>query len=124
MKTAGSGFALVEMLAALVVCALGCTVMLMAFGQAAQTLAQVRASDRLSLAARSVMEEQRDQLFTAGERRGMNGTVHWRMQIAPQPGPAGPMMLWRLDLRVHEGANTLRLSTLVVQSRPVTEALR
>jgi len=123
MKRAG-GFGLVEMLAALAVFALGCTVLLVAFGQAARTLEQVRASDRLSLAARSLMDEQRGQRLQAGERNGRDGALRWRLRVTREPGPATLLPLWRLDLDVREGRRRLRVSTLAVQARPALDASR
>ncbi|WAH56009.1 type II secretion system GspH family protein [Pseudomonas silvicola] len=124
MKLRGAGFGLVEMLAALAVFALGCTVLLVAFGQAARTLEQVRASDRLSLVARSLMDDQRGQRLQAGERRGSEGALRWRLQISREPGPATLLPLWRLDLDVSEGRRSLRVSTLAVQAQPALDASR
>lgn len=119
-----AGFTLLEMLAALAIFALGCSVLLVAFGQAARTLEQVRASDHLSLMARSLIDEQRDQPLQAGERHGVNGAVRWRLLIRNEPSSGASLPMYRLDLQVREGHRALRLSTLVVQSRPVLEARR
>jgi len=118
MNRASAGFGLLEMLAALVVLALGCTVLMVAFGQAARTLEQVRASDRLSLVARSVMDAQRDQALQPGERTGVEAGVQWRLRVSREPASATLLPLFHLELRVAEGGRTLRLSTLVVQTQP------
>lgn len=124
MKGVDRGFTLVEMLAALAVFGLGCAVLLVAFGQAARTLAQVRTSDHLSLVARSLIDNQRDQSWAVGEREGTQDGVYWRLRIGREPGGANLLPLLRLDLDVREGNRNLRLSTLAVQGRPPLEAGR
>jgi general secretion pathway protein I len=124
MKRSSSGFGLLEMIAALVVLALGCTVLLVAFGQAARTLEQVRASDRLSLAARSLIDDQRDQPLQVGERSGIEHGIQWHLRVTREPGLAAELPLLRLQLTVTEGGRELRLSTLAVQSAPALSANR
>ncbi|OCR22097.1 hypothetical protein AFK24_26320 [Pseudomonas syringae] len=122
MKRASAGFGLLEMIAALVVLALGSTVLLIAFGQAAHTLEQVRSSDRLSLAARTLIDDQRDQPLQVGERSGTEHGVQWLLQVTREPGPASALPLLRLQLTVAQGGRELRLSTLAVQSAPALSA--
>ncbi|WP_426119035.1 type IV pilus modification PilV family protein [Pseudomonas sp. DSP3-2-2] len=118
MKHTSAGFGLLEMIAALVVLALGCTVLLVAFGQAARTLEQVWASDRLSLAARTLIDDQRDQPLQVGERSGIEHGVKWHLQVTRESGPAAALPLLRLQLTVAQAGRELRLSTLAVQSSP------
>ncbi|WP_434681602.1 type II secretion system protein [Pseudomonas sp. R1-18] len=118
MKRVAGGFGLLEMLAALAIFALGCTVLLVAFGQAARTLEQVRAGDRLSLAIRTVLDEQREQPLQVGVRQGVEGGVDWQVRVSREPGPAALLPLFRVQLTVGEAGRELRVSTLVVQSQP------
>lgn len=124
MKRARAGFGLLEMLAALAVFAVGCTVLLVAFGQAARTLEQVRANDHLSLVARSLFDAQRDQPLQVGDRLGAEAGVQWHLRISREPGPANLLPLLRLDLTVREGRRSLRLSTLALQGPLALEAQR
>jgi general secretion pathway protein I len=116
MKHAIAGFGLLEMIAALVVLALGSTVLLVAFGQAARTLEQVGANDRLSLAARTLIDNHRDQPLQVGERFGTEHGVQWHLRVTREPGPAAALPLLRLRLTVAQGSRELSLSTLAVQS--------
>ena len=117
MKRAQRGFTLLEMIAALVLFAIAGSVLLVAYGQSARSLLQVHASDRLSLAARSLVDEQRDTYLKPGTREGTMGqTIAWRMQISQAPGRAGGPPLFKIDLRLRERGRELSLSTLVVQS--------
>lgn len=118
------GFGLLEMLAALAVFALGCTVLLVAFGQAARTLEQVRASDHLSLVARSLIDARRDQRWLPGDTQGSTDGVQWRLHVSLQPGAASVLPLLRIDLHVREGSRSLRLSTLAVQAQADLDAQR
>jgi general secretion pathway protein I len=119
-----SGFGLLEMLAALAVFALGCTVLLVAFGQAAHTLEQVRASDHLSLVARSLIDARRDQPWLPGDSQGRTDGVRWRLRVSPEPGAVNLLPLLRIDLQVREGSRSLRLSTLAVQAQVDLDAQR
>jgi general secretion pathway protein I len=118
MKRPASGFGLLEMLAALAIFAMGCTVLLVAFGQAARTLDQIRAGDRLSLAIRTVLDEQREQPLQLGVRQGVEGGVDWQVRISREPGSPALLPLFRIQLTVGEAGRELRVSTLVVQSLP------
>ena len=124
MKRAGSGFTLLEMLAALALFALGCTVLLVAFGQAARTLEQVRGNDHLSLVARSLIDARRGQPWQVGEQQGVEAGVAWRLRISREAGAANLLPLLRIDLQVREGARSLHLSTLAVQGQPPLAAGR
>ena len=86
------GFTLLEMLAALLILALCSTVLVMAFGNSARALQQAQRSDELSLAARS-------------------------LAISTLPAGEAPVDVWRLDLRVGQGARQAEYSTLQVRSR-------
>jgi general secretion pathway protein I len=114
------GFGLLEMLAALAVFGLACTILLVAFGQAARTLEQVRASDRLSLQLRSRIDELRDRPLEPGTTRGVEGGMAWHIQVTREPGPASALPLYRLQVTVNEAGRELRAATWVVQSPPGT----
>lgn len=116
------GFGLLEMLAALAVFAVGCTVLLVAFGQATRTLEQVRASDHLSLVARSLIDARRDQRWVPGDSQGNSDGVQWRLRVSREPGSATLLPLLRIDLHVREGTRSLRLSTLAVQAKADLDA--
>lgn len=108
-----TGFTLLEMLAALVVMALCCSVLLVAFGQSARSLQQVDRSDRLSQAARTVLDDQGTGELQAGSREGvLDGTIHWSLTTAELTSQPGQSRLLRLDLRLIEGRRKVRFSTL------------
>lgn len=113
------GFSLLEMLAALTVLALCVTVLLGAFGQSARALQQSRSSDRLNLAARSLMDELGEGALQPGTRAGEWDGLRWRLAVQDQPVTPGAVKLLRLDLTVTEGARQVRLSTLRARGRGV-----
>ncbi|MDE1168095.1 MAG: general secretion pathway protein GspI [Pseudomonas sp.] len=103
------------MLAALAILALCSTVLLVAFGQAARALQQVERSDRLSLAARSVLDEQGDGPLTPGRSEGQWAAgIHWQLDVRPLHRLAGGARLLRLDLTVSEAHRLAHFSTLRV----------
>jgi general secretion pathway protein I len=107
------GFTLLEMLAALVVMAVCSSVLLVAFGQSARSLQQVERSDRLSQAARSVLDDQGVGALQSGTQEGfLDGDIHWALAINEQPAKAGQPRLMRLDLTVSEGRRRAQFSTL------------
>ncbi len=109
------GFTLLEMLAALTVLALCSAVLLVAFGQAARSLKQVQASDRLSAAARSILDEEADGPLQPGSRDGTwAGGIRWHLDIRGLPVAANRLRLFHLDVRVHEGQRQARFGTLKV----------
>ncbi|ARB29579.1 type II secretion system protein [Pseudomonas tolaasii] len=101
------GFTLLEMLAALTLMAVGSTVLLVAFGQSARSLAQVARSDRLTHAALTVLDQEASGPLTEGVSQGELEGVHWQLTRTRQPPH-----LFRLDLRVSEGSHQARFSTL------------
>ena len=124
-----AGFTLLEMLAALTVLALCCSVLLTAFGQSARALQQVQRSDRLSLAARSLIDEFSLGPLTPGHSAGTwDGDLRWTLEVTRQaPGSAAAqagasmpgnarVALYQLDLDVFEAHRHTRLSTLQVRS--------
>ncbi|MGC1329972.1 type II secretion system protein [Pseudomonas sp.] len=109
------GFTLLEMLAALTVLAVCSAVLLMAFGQAARSLKQVQASDRLSAAARSIIDEQADGPLQAGRRDGTwAGNIHWQLDIRQLPVAANRLRLFQLDLKVSEDHRQAHVGTVRV----------
>lgn len=108
-----AGFTLLEMLAALVVMALCSGVLLMAFGQSARSLQQVDRADRLSLAARSVLDDQTVGILQPGQSSGvMDNSIKWAMSVLALPTRAGQPRLLRVELTVSEGRRQARFSTL------------
>lgn len=123
MRGKACGFTLLEMLAALAVFAVCCSVLLVTFGRSAQVLDQVHHSDRLSLAARSVLDEQLNTPLDVGQREGsIDQSIHWRMRVSQSPNPRGQLPLYRIDLRIEERGRQFDVSTLVVQNQRFTEA--
>ncbi|WP_110686764.1 type II secretion system protein [Salinicola aestuarinus] len=107
------GFTLLEMLAAIVLMVIFASVLLGAFGQSARSLSQVAASDRLDVAARSVMDELDSQPITIGERHGQWDDVEWtlittRENAAAMHDPA----LYRLALQIRDGRRQVDYVTL------------
>jgi general secretion pathway protein I len=115
-----SGFTLLEMLAALTVLALCVTVLLGAFGQSARALQQARHSDRLNLAARSLMEELGEGALQPGSTTGNWDGLPWTLDVQDQPVPPGAVRLLRLTLTVREGSRTVGFSTLRARGRGVS----
>jgi general secretion pathway protein I len=108
-----AGFTLLEMLAALVVMALCSGVLLMAFGQSARSLQQVDRSDRLSQAARSVLDDQAVGVLQPGQSSSvMDGGIRWAMAVSALPANAGQPRLLRVELTVSEGRREAHFSTL------------
>ncbi|OPB00844.1 general secretion pathway protein GspI [Pseudomonas fluorescens] len=101
-----AGFTLLEMLAALTLMAVGSTVLLVAFGQSARSLAQVAHSDRLTHAALSVLDQETAGTLTEGVSRGELDGMQWQLTRTRQQD------VFRLDLTVSEGRHHARFSTL------------
>lgn len=113
LRTRQTGFTVLEMLAALVIMALCSGVLLLAFGQSARALQQVDRADRLSQAARSVLDEQAVGVLAPGQSNGVvDGGIEWAMNVAPLPAASGQPQLLRIELAVREGPHQARFSTL------------
>jgi general secretion pathway protein I len=110
------GFTLLEMLAALAVLAVCSSVLVGAFGNSARALQQVQRSDRLSLVARSLIDDASDRAFVAGRSNGEWSGVRWQMNVSVVPGPNGSANAYRLVLQVDDGGRHARYSTLQVRS--------
>jgi general secretion pathway protein I len=112
-RSGQAGFTLLEMLAALVVMALCSGVLLMAFGQSARSLQQVDRTDRLSQAARSVLDDQAVGVLQPGQSSGvMDGGIRWAMAVSALPANAGQPRLLRVELTVSKGRREAHFSTL------------
>ena len=111
-----AGFTLLEMLAALVLMAICSTVLLVAFGQSARSLAQVNHSDRLTHAALSVLDQEASGPLASGVRQGSVQGIYWQLNIAQQPTRLGQPRLYRLDLTVSEGPRQAHFSTLKLRA--------
>jgi general secretion pathway protein I len=119
-----AGFTLLEMLAALVVMAVCSSVVLVAFGQSARSLQQVERSDRLSQAARSVLDDQSIGVLQTGTRDGVvDGDIRWSLSINELTAKAGQSRLMRLDLIISEGRREAQFSTLRLVSPAKAGAL-
>nr|WP_244156908.1 general secretion pathway protein GspI [Pseudomonas coleopterorum] len=105
------------MLAALLILALCSTVLVLAFGNSARALQQAQRSDELSLAARSILDEASAGQLQAGSTEGRWSGLPWRLAISALPAGEAPVDVWRLDLRVGQGARQAEYSTLQVRSR-------
>lgn len=112
MSSSQSGFTLLEMLAALVVMAVCSSVLLVAFGQSARSLQQVSSSDRLSHAARTIMDQEAAGPLESGTRQGKLSGIDWQLDIQQLPGPNGKARMFRLDLSVSEHQRRAQFSTL------------
>ena len=110
------GFTLLEMLAALAVLAVCSSVLVVAFGQSARALQQAQRSDRLSLTARSLMDEAIAGRLQAGVQKGQWSGVSWRLNVSALPAANAALNTWRLDLDVSDGARQAHYSTLQVRS--------
>ena len=112
-RSGQAGFTLLEMLAALVVMALCSGVLLMAFGQSARSLQQVDRADRLSQAARSVLDDQAVGALQPGLSNGvMDDGIAWAMNVWALPTAAGQPRMLRVNVIVSEGRREARFSTL------------
>lgn len=111
-KASQSGFTLLEMLAALTVMAVCSGVLLVAFAQGARSLQQVSRSDRLSHAARTIMEQESAGSLESGDRKGVLAGIDWNLSVRQMPGRNGQARLFRLDLEVQEHQRKARFSTL------------
>jgi general secretion pathway protein I len=112
VSSSQSGFTLLEMLAALTVMAVCSSVLLVAFGQSARSLQQVSRSDRLTHAARTIMDQEAAGPLESGTRQGTLSGVEWQLNIQQLPGNNGKARMFRLDLSVHEQQRRAQFSTL------------
>jgi general secretion pathway protein I len=110
------GFTLLEMLAALAVLAVCSSVLVVAFGQSARALQQAQRSDRLSLAARSLIDEASAGRLQPGRSEGNWSGVKWQMEVSALPRGNAPATAWRLDLDVSDGTRRAHYSSLQVRS--------
>ena len=102
-----AGFTLLEMLAALTLMAVCSTVLLVAFGQSARSLAHVARSDRLTHVALTVLDQEAAGRLVEGRSQGELDGIHWQLtRTRQQP------QLFRLDLSVREGQHQAHFSTL------------
>jgi general secretion pathway protein I len=118
MTHRSGGFTLLEMLAALALLAVLLTVTLSTFAQVNRSLGQARDSDRLSQAARSLLDDQRDRRLQPGARSGvMDGDIAWSERVSAVAATQGQLRLLRVQLQLRiPGAAPWMLETLVVQA--------
>ncbi|WP_297838730.1 type II secretion system protein [Pseudomonas sp.] len=110
------GFTLLEMLAALAVLAVCSSVLLVAFGQSARSLQQVQRSDRVNLAARSLLDELGEAALQPGRSEGQWDGLGWQLDVRVLPPTDGVMRLYRLDVAVTDGRQETHYSTLRVRA--------
>lgn len=112
------GFTLLEVLAALVLLAVTCLVVMGAIGQATHALAKDQRATRLALAAHSVLDASVNLPLEPGQQRGrLNDGVAWQLRITPMAEHARAR-LYRLDLTLDLAGHVERFSTLRVQGVP------
>ena len=102
-----AGFTLLEMLAALTLMAVCISVLLVAFGQSARSLAQVAHSDRLTQAALTLLDQEAAGPLSEGTLQGELDGIHWQLTSTRQQPH-----LFRLEMNLREGAHQARFSTL------------
>ncbi|CAG8871116.1 hypothetical protein PS627_04296 [Pseudomonas fluorescens] len=112
------GFTLLEVLAALALLAVLLTVTLSTLAQINRSLTQMRDSEGKRQAARSLLDEQRDERLQPGLRRGVTeGGIRWTERISLMPDGEGRLPVLRVDLQLDApGTPPWVLSTLVVQA--------
>lgn len=108
------GFTLLEMLASIVLLALGLTVLMGALGDIARD--QVRGEARISMAqiARSLMAERSLQRLQPGIQAGERDGFHWRFECTLRDSMPG-IGLYHLALTLRQGQREERFSTLRLQ---------
>ena len=111
------GFTLLEMLAAIVLLAIGSSVLLGAFGQSARSLRHVEQSDRAAVAARSVLDSVDTGALAAGTEQGTWDDLTWTLNVTLEQ--EGALNLYRLDLTLTEGARQSHYSTLRIRTSRV-----
>lgn len=110
------GFTLLEMLAALAVFAVCSSVLLVAFGQSARSLQQVQRSDRVNLAARSIVDDVGEDALQPGRSEGSWDGLDWSLDVRLLPPADGAMRLYRLDVAITDGSQKAHYSTLRVRT--------
>lgn len=110
------GFTLLEMLAALAVLAVCSSVLVAAFGHSARALQQAQRSDRLSLTARSLMDEASAGRLQPGLTEGRWSGVSWRLNVSALPAGNASIDTWRLDLEVSDDVRKAHYSALQLRS--------
>jgi general secretion pathway protein I len=106
------GFTLLEMLAALTVMAVCSSVLLVAFGQSPRSLQQASRSDRLTQAARTILDQEAIGPLETGTRQGTLSGIKWTLEIQQLPGNNAKTRMFRLDLSVSEHQRRAQFSTL------------
>lgn len=108
------GFTLIEMLAAMVLLALGLTVLMSALGSVARD--QVRGEVRISMAqvARSLMAERSLQALQAGSQEGERDGIYWRLECTLRDSLPG-LNLYHLALTLRQGQSKEHFTTLRLQ---------
>lgn len=113
-KRRQDGFTLLEMLAAMVLLALGLTVLMGALGDAARD--QVRSEARGSMAqvARSLMAERSLQALQSGTWVGERDGIHWRFECTLRES-LPDIVLYHLSLTLRQGLREESFTTLRLQ---------
>lgn len=109
-----SGFTLLEMLAAMVLLALGLTVLMSALGDVARDQVQGEARSDMAQIARSLMAERSLQTLQPGTQEGERDGLHWRFECTLRDSLQG-IDLYHLALTLRKGAREQRFTTLRLQ---------
>jgi general secretion pathway protein I len=120
-KRRQDGFTLIEMLAAMVLLALGLTVLMSALGDAARDQGRGEARSGMAQVARSLMAEHSLQTLQPGTQEGERDGIQWRFEYTLRDSLQG-VGLYHLALTLHQGQREERFSTLRLQRIAQVEA--
>jgi general secretion pathway protein I len=115
------GFTLLEMLAAMVVLALGLTVLMSALGDAARDQVRGEARSGMVQVALSLMAERSLQPLQPVTQEGERDGIHWRFECTLRDRLPG-IGLYHVALTLRQGQRQERFSTLRLQRVPQVDA--
>lgn len=115
------GFTLLEMLAAMVLLALGLTVLLSALGDTSRDQVRAEARGGMAQVARSLMAELSLQTLQTGAQEGERDDVQWRFECTLRDSLPGTG-LYHLALTLRQGQREVHFSTLRLQRFAQAEA--
>ncbi|QVL18972.1 type II secretion system protein [Pseudomonas qingdaonensis] len=112
------GFTLLEMLAAIVLLALGLTVLMSALRDAARDQLVGETKVGMAQVARSLMAEHSLQILQPGFEAGERDGIHWRFECTLRDSLPG-IGLYHLALTLRQGQREERFTTLRLQRAQV-----
>lgn len=115
------GFTLLEMLAAMVLLALGLTVLMSALGDASRDQVRAEARGGMAQVARSLMAELSLKTLQTGAQEGERDGVQWRFECTLRDSLPG-IGLYHLALTLRQGQREEHFSTLRLQRFAQAEA--